>query len=346
MKIAIHARDGSYSDRFIRYCNINHIDYKLVDCYKSEIMEEMRDCDGLMWHWAHNDYRELLFARQLTYSLELVNKRVWPNSNTAWHFDDKIGQKYLLEAIQSPLIPTYLFFDKNEALYWAKNADYPKVFKLRSGAGSINVHLVYNFEEAKRLIIRAFEKGFSFVDRRSRFKEAFWSLQRDKNWASAKGYLSGMARLFIPTELEKFSHNEKGYVYFQDFIPQQEYDSRLVVVGNRCFGMRRWCRKGDFRASGSGLMSFDPDMFDKESILEAFKISEKLMTQVLYFDFVTLEGKPQLIEISYCSRMEPYDNCPGYWDENLVWHKRDKNLQYYMIEDFLDEIRAAKRQSS
>lgn len=342
MKIAIHGRDGSYSDRFIRYCKINNIEFKIVNCYESNIMNQLSDCDGLMWHWSHSDYRELLFARQLTYSLELINKKVWPDSNTAWHYDDKIGQKYLLESIGSPLIPTHLFYDKFDALNWARNTSYPKVFKLRSGAGSINVHLIYNYKSAKSLINKSFGGGFLYVDRRARLKEAFWSLRRDMSFSSLKGYFFSIARLVVPTKLGKYSSNEKGYVYFQDFIPKQDYDSRLVVIGNRCFGMRRWCRKGDFRASGSGLMSFEPEMFDKENIIEAFKISKKLRTQVIYFDFVTLDNKPQLIEISYCSRMEPYDNCPGYWDENLTWHKREKNLQYYMMDDFLNEIKKMK----
>jgi hypothetical protein len=33
-----------------------------------------------------------------------------------------------------------------------------------------------------------------------------------------------------------------------------------------------------------------------------------------------------------------YDDCPGYWDNNLNWHKETVNLQYFIIEDFLEEI--------
>ena len=33
MKIAIHNRPGSFSDRWIEYCNKNHIDYKVVNAY-------------------------------------------------------------------------------------------------------------------------------------------------------------------------------------------------------------------------------------------------------------------------------------------------------------------------
>ena len=67
---------------------------------------------------------------------------VFPNFNTAWHFDDKVGQKYLLEAIDAPLVPSYVFYSKEMALKWLEQTQFPKVFKLRGGAGSANVKLV------------------------------------------------------------------------------------------------------------------------------------------------------------------------------------------------------------
>ena len=47
---------------------------------------------------------------------------VFPNYNTSWHFDDKVGQKYFLEAIDAPLVPSHIFYSKKEALEWIKNA--------------------------------------------------------------------------------------------------------------------------------------------------------------------------------------------------------------------------------
>ena len=41
-----------------------------------------------------------------------------------------------------PLAPSYVFYTREEAMSGLKNARYPKVFKLRNGAGSDNVRLV------------------------------------------------------------------------------------------------------------------------------------------------------------------------------------------------------------
>jgi RimK-like ATP-grasp domain len=224
-------------------------------------------------------------------------------------------------------------------LDWLNTTTFPKVFKLRGGAGSINVSLAKTKSKAKQLVKKAFGKGFSHINRFSRFKDRIWALKRDKNMKAVKGVMAGFLRIFIPTEVERFSHNEKGYIYFQDFIPENEYDTRLVVIGDRCFGVRRYCRKGDFRASGSGIKAYEPELFDKKSIQSAFEIAKKLKTQSVALDFIWDDREPKIVEISYCFVMGAfYDDCPGYWDSNLNWHDTIVNPQYFMIEDFIESI--------
>ena len=337
MKIAIHDQAGSYSHRWIKYCDENQVQYKLVNCYDSDIISQLDDCQGLMWHWSHNDYKAALFARQLTNSLEKKGIKVFPDVNTAWHYDDKVGQKYLLEATDAPLVQSYIFYSKQEALDWLNKTTFPKVFKLRCGAGSVNVSLVKTKSKAKWLVEKAFGKGFSHINQFSRLKDRFWVLKRDKNLTAIKGVVKGFARMFIPTEVERFSHNQKGYIYFQDFIPGNEYDTRLVVIGDRCFGLRRYCRKGDFRASGSGLWDLDPKLLDKKCIRSAFETAKKLKTQSVAFDFILDNSEPKIVEVSYCFTEADYDG-PGYWDSKLNWHEEIINPYYFMIEDFIEEL--------
>ncbi len=122
MKLAIHNRKNSFSQDWIRYCKDHNIPFKLVDCYSNDIFEQMSDCDALMWHWDHMDHAASLFARQLTYSLEQMGKRVFPDSNTCRFFDDKVGQKYLFEALGVSHVPTYIFYDKQKAFDWVESA--------------------------------------------------------------------------------------------------------------------------------------------------------------------------------------------------------------------------------
>ncbi|MFW5983226.1 MAG: hypothetical protein ACOCQ4_01900, partial [bacterium] len=147
VKIAIHYT-GLFSERWIEYCEQNGIDYKVVNCYETDIISQISECDAFMWHHYQADYRDVLFAKQLLFSLQVAGKKVFPDFNTTWHFDDKIGQKYLLEAIGAPVVPSYVFYTKREALAWIESTTFPKVFKLRGGAGSENVQLVKNQHEA------------------------------------------------------------------------------------------------------------------------------------------------------------------------------------------------------
>ena len=338
MKIAIHKRPASFSARWILYCQENNVPFKIVNCYDSDIIEQLKDCDGLMWHWAHYDHKAQLFARQLTYSLEIVGKKVFPDSKTCWHYDDKLGQKYLLEVIGAPFVPTYVFYDKSQALKWAENARYPMVFKLRGGAGSENVKIVRDIPKAKKLIKQAFGKGFKARDRKNFLKERLWHFKRDKDFTTLFKISKGIGRLFIPTEAEKTLHSEKNYVYFQEFIPENDHDIRIIVIGNRAFAIKRMVRERDFRASGSGVIVYDPSQIPRICIEWSFKISSKLQSQCLAYDFVFQNNKPFLVEISYAFARTGYLPCPGYWDETLAWHEGMFYPEWFMIEDFLQDI--------
>lgn len=335
--LAIHHLPGSFSDKWIEYCELNNIAYKVVDCYSSDIVSQIEKCVGLMWHWLHYDHRAALFARQLTCSLELSAKKVFPSFKTCWHFDDKVGQKYLLEAICAPLVPSYTFYNRQEALAWAETARFPKVFKLRCGASSENVRLVCDFETSKKLINRAFGKGFKIKNRVNFLKERLWRFRRDKTAVSFLNISKGIARLFVSKEAERCFPPEKNYVYFQDFMHENDHDIRVVVIGKRAFAIKRWVRSGDFRASGSGNIGYAPSEIPKACIRIAFDLSKQLGAQCLAYDFVFCEKEPKLVEVSYSFAREGYLPCPGFWNDELEWMEGHFVPEFFMIEDFLAE---------
>ena len=339
MKIAIHHRGGSFSERWIEYCNINNVEYELVNCYDSDIVKQLEGFDGLLWHWSHNDYKAAHFARQLTCSLEMKGLEVFPNSNTAWHFDDKIGQKYLLESVNASLVPSYVFYEKQSALIWLETSPLPIVFKLKNGAGSFNVVLIKTKRQAKKLINKAFNKGFPFYSKKTIIQERLWRLKRDKSFKGIVGIGKGIIRAYFPTADFRIQDRQKGYVYFQKFIPNNTFDIRIVVVGNKAIGLKRMVRKGDFRASGSGIINYNPDEIDIRCVELSFQYSKVLKLQSVAFDFVFDENdNPLIVEISYGFATKAYDKCPGYWERNLNWHKGFFNPQFEMISNLIREI--------
>ena len=322
MKIAIQHKEGGFGERWIEYCQKNNIEYKLVNVYASDIIEQVRGCDAFMWHHSHGDYRDVLFAKQLIYSLEAMGVKCFPDFHTTWHFDDKVGQKYLLEAVGAPLVPSYVFYTKKEALDWIEKTSFPKVFKLRGGAGAANVMLAHTKQEARKLVKKAFGKGFPQFDRAGYLKERYRKWREGKD--SFVGVLKGVGRLFVTTDFAKMHPREKGYAYFQEFIPNNTFDIRICVVGNHAFALKRMTRKGDFRASGSGNIIYDKAQIDERCVKIAFDVNNRLHTQSIAYDFVFDEqNNPLIVEISYGYAMKAYDLCEGYWTPDMQWHAGD-----------------------
>ena len=79
VKIAIHHSPGSFSERWIAYCEEKHIPYKIVNAYDSDIIKQVTDCTAFMWHHHHTNYKDALFAKQLLYSLQIAGKKVFPD---------------------------------------------------------------------------------------------------------------------------------------------------------------------------------------------------------------------------------------------------------------------------
>lgn len=338
MKIAIHKQKGSFSDKWIEYCVNGNIDFKIVNCFNTDIIKELEGCAGLLWHWNQNDYRAMVFAKQLTIAIQKLGIRTFPDTRTSFHFDDKIAQKYLFESIDAPHIPTYIFYDKGKALDWSRTTNFPKVFKLRSGSAAVNVKLVKSRKHADHLILKAFNKGFKHIDRKATLKDKFMLFAEQQNAKNLIGIFKGIYRYFFKAEIEKMSNRHKGYVYFQNFVPDNEFDTRLYVIGNRCFGTRRYNRKNDFRASGSKNSRSEKELFDKESVELAFMLSKKIKSQSIAFDFIKDKDQYKLIEISYTFPPENLYNHPGFWDSNLEWHDVKIIPEYFIIEDFINSL--------
>ena len=340
MKIGIHLTKDYYSERWVSHCDTHGIDYKLVDCYRTDIIDQLSDCDALMWHYNHKSAKASKFAKQLLFSVEASGKKVYPDFNTVWHFDDKLGQKYLLEALDLPTPPAHAFYSKKEALEWAAGTSYPTVFKLRNGSSSDNVILVKSKKEAKKLITKAFGRGFKQYKAWNSLKERYRKYRHGMStiWDLIKGVL----RLFRPTEYARLTGREKGYVYFQDFIPGNDHYIRVIVVADIAFAAKRMVRENDFRASGSGYGFFEKELIDEKVIKIAFDMSDKLRTQSLVCDFVFLDGKPLTVEISYASVMYPYDNCPGYWDREMNWHEGKFEPYGLLVDDIVKSIESER----
>jgi glutathione synthase/RimK-type ligase-like ATP-grasp enzyme len=333
MKIAIHDSPNGFHPRWRAYCEEQGIPYKRVNCHASDIIAQVADCDGLMWHHSQGNPRDLIAAKPILSALEHAGVPVFPDWRTGWHFDDKVAQKYLFEAIGAPLVPTWVFLDRQSALEWIETTDFPKVFKLRGGAGSANVRLARSRAEARRLVSQAFGRGFPNYDAWGSLKERW---RRFRLGQTGPGEVAkGIARFIHPPEFASILGRERGYAYFQEFISNLDCDFRTIVINGRCIAVKRQVRDRDFRASGSGKLVHDKKYFEDDLIKMSFRIAKNLSSKSAAFDFVKSSAGWMLIEISYafphCGFTE---DCDGYWDLDLNWYPGLVSPSNWMVEDF------------
>lgn len=336
--ICIHPVPGSWSDRWIEYCTAHKIPFVSWDIFAPDGIKRIAEAKirAVLFDLPLFDAKGARSAKSLVKALEVLGVEVFPNGASYWHYDDKLAQQYLFESLNIPSCPTYVFYSASDALSWAAKTSFPKVWKLRNGAGAANVRLVGSEREARRLIHRAFGSGFSpvqpvFADLKAKaFKHG-----RQRDWSSVVRRLPDTFRLSLLHH--KWVPRERGYVYFQDFLAGNSFDTRVTVICHRAFAFRRFVRPDDFRASGSGRIDLDPAAIDLQMVKVAFEAAAKIHSRCLAFDLVYGSGrKPVVLEVCYRFLERVIHDCTGYWDRNLNFCAGHIWPQEAILEDMLE----------
>jgi hypothetical protein len=191
-----------------------------------------------------------------------------------------------------------------------EKAPYPLVSKVNGSSGSIGVELVQTPRRARRIVRKAFS-------RTGRSTHVPWSRQKD-------------------------------YVYFQEYVPNDGYDIRVILIGNRAFGYYRKVLKGDFRASG--MNTVERRGLPAEAIRVARMVQQTIPGPLLVVDMVHgLDGRYVIIEYSIVclhDRAEDLlvDGVPGVYvigdDGDIRFEKgrfwiHELALRQFLLDDYL-----------
>lgn len=339
MKVGIFYFDKCGRYYFETYSEIlkkNGIDVLKLNPSDKQLLSKVKSVDYVIFRWVHVDNHHQIAKTLLPVIEKFMGKPCYPSQDTCWHYDDKIKQKFLLESCGLDVVDSVVFWDKEKALAWAGNAIYPQVFKLIKGAGSNNVVLVNNVSEAKRIIKKMFScLGIKF----------YWIPARNALIFHPAQWKKSLKRLLRETLLRKTKYanlhhwqKNKNYAYFQTFLPNNQFDIRITTIGARAFGFIRGVRSGDFRASGSGMISYDREKIDLRCVQIALEISRRFNFQSMAYDFIyNLKKEPVICEISYTYDDKCVQQCPGYWTEDLIWVDGRVWPQYLHLKDLLKQ---------
>ena len=108
-----------------------------------------------------------------------------------------------------------------------------------------------------------------------------------------------------------YDRRQRGYVYWQEFVRNNQCDYRVCVVGGFVYGLVRNNRPGDFRASGSGdnfPMTLQ-DERERGAAALAVEIADAIGTDWMAFDIVFSEDRALVLEMSSAWTMAAYTKC-------------------------------------
>ena len=310
-----------------------------VDAFSPDILQRLKDCDGFLWRCNHKPARLAVARRLLPVVERHMGLCVFPDSNTFWHYDDKVAQWYLLQASGVPIPETWVFWDRNTAFRFAAAAHYPMVLKLAAGASSRNVRLVNDRAELESWINQAFDTGIVRVG----------SIAQSGQKRLAPRIRTGLRGLLGQDgfRLGEYEQLHRGYVLLQRYLSDNAFDTRVTVIGNRAFAFRRFNRDADFRASGSGLIDHDPAAIDESFVCLAFETARSIGSQSCAIDGLCGNDGPVVGEISYTYASWAVHECPGHWrldaddaetDVTMTWHEGEMSPEAAIMEDFLRKL--------
>lgn len=336
-----HGNELSWTaSRYVETLQSNDITVHVAGLEDPEFWNFVKESDLLIYRYANSrHYTQAHTVIPLAERLHGV--RCFPDSFSAFLFNDKLRQHHLFEHFGVPTPRTWVFRNASAAYAFLESATYPLVAKLRMGQAGDNVVLVDNRKTAERLVKRLFGKGV-------RYGNMPGHLVRSIRHSGIIGLMRKRASVYRarmrPSEFADYYWRElpeRNYLLVQEFVPDNDSDTRVVVTGTRAFGMKRWNRPDDFRASGSSLHSFDPESIDTRMIEIAFRVCRTVGVPVMAFDFmVDAAGNPIVIEMGYAygSSNKPslISRAPGYWDDTLGWHPGGVDPARFELECILE----------
>lgn len=200
---------------FTKYCDVNQIPYQEIDIHKSTFADQLLNIDILVWRTSSDYASQWEATDKVEFISDYLGKMTLPTKESLWFYEDKVREQWLFEYYRLPRIKTFISHSKDESMSFINSTNYPIVLKDRTCSSSEGVMLVKNKYQAKKLCEKIFSDG---------------------------------RRIFEPYI------KQKGYVLFQEFVPNEGFDLRIVIVGNSYFGYFRYPKEKDFRASGSGIV--------------------------------------------------------------------------------------------
>ncbi len=285
-------KDIGIYPRWTKYCRFlenNNIEYEFYNIHSDHWIEDSARYNLIIGIVSSNQYH-LIELQQKYYILEkYLGKKCFPNTDHLLLYENKRLEAYLSKIHGLPFATTYVSHDKDDALAITHRLKYPIISKVDPTSGSVGVELIKTPSRAKKIIERAFSLN------------------------GRKVYVNFF--------------KQKNYIYFQEYVPNDGYDIRVILIGNLASGYYRKIPPGDFRASGMALK--EKRELPKEAIDIAIKVNKYIKSPLLVVDLVHgLDNQYKIIEFSPVCRVTTAEELNVHGVPGIYVVEKDGSMQF------------------
>jgi glutathione synthase/RimK-type ligase-like ATP-grasp enzyme len=314
-------RDFDEYPRWTRYCRFfehNSFHYEIYNLHAHDWLEHAEKYDVIVGIPSCESYHLQEMQRKYYVLEAFLGKTCYPNTGHALLYEDKSLEAYISKAFGLPFVNTYISHDKQDAMRLVETLAYPVVSKIVPASGSLGVELVRSRQDARRIVDQAFSRN--------------------------------------GRKTHVLHFRQKNFVYFQDYVPSDGYDIRVMVIGNRAFGFYRKAPQGDFRASGMDLV--EKRELPADAIKIAWAVNKAVRSPMLVVDMLHgLDGRYYIIEFSPVSghvetpEQLHVNGLPGayvfdddesfHFEEGKYW-VQELAVKEFLLNDYLPKVFAEK----
>lgn len=233
-------------------------DFRTIYCHYSDIDFKNNDYNKKIFLYTSSEDYNLQYKsyiEDVIYALEMQGAILLPGFKFLKAHHNKVFMEILRDL--SNFKPIHNITSKNfgtleDFLRDEKKISYPSVLKGSAGATSKLVDLIHDTADAKKKIKKI-----------SRSKALFHEIWDHGRSIKHKNYI-------------KDSKYRNKFI-IQNFIPNMNKDWKVLIFGDKFYVLERKVRKNDFRASGSGILSYNKQLPNglldyAEGIFNHFKI--------------------------------------------------------------------------